>query len=236
MRSRVAVRSNLAKRVIIQWTAALCAFCQSEAETCEHHFLHCEFSWQLWSHWINMWGISWSIPKTFSLLLLAWFEALPTAVCDKLWKMAFFAIVWTIWLARNEVVFNGLKCQIEQVIDLSRLRLAHWVKAKWPHLQANGLDIFRFPNIVTLPVKELRARSTTPWIGPDVGTLKFNVDVSAVGNPGPAGIGGILRDHLGVKKIAFSKSIGIADSNLADLLAHSGGPHSVHCFPMALIP
>ncbi|XVF04193.1 hypothetical protein REPUB_Repub05bG0061200 [Reevesia pubescens] len=45
-------------------------------------------------------------------------------------------------------------------------------------------------------------------MAPQKGFLKFNVDGSAVGKPGPAGIGGILRDEEGTVKPEFSKSIG----------------------------
>ncbi|XVF86739.1 hypothetical protein PTKIN_Ptkin18bG0066500 [Pterospermum kingtungense] len=49
--------------------------------------------------------------------------------------------------------------------------------------------------------------------------MKFNVDGSTLGKPGPAGIGGVLRDHEGNIKIRLLKSVGSADSNLAELLA-----------------
>lgn len=38
------------------------------------------------------------------------------------------------------------------------------------------------------------------WNPPDDQTLKWNVDGSSKGKPGPAGIGGVLRDHLGIVK------------------------------------
>ncbi|XVF66494.1 hypothetical protein PTKIN_Ptkin10aG0040200 [Pterospermum kingtungense] len=36
------------------------------------------------------------------------------------------------------------------------------------------------------------------WKEPPQGYVKFNVDGSTIGKPGPAGIRGILRDHQGV--------------------------------------
>ncbi|XP_017974604.1 PREDICTED: 14.7 kDa ribonuclease H-like protein [Theobroma cacao] len=54
---------------------------------------------------------------------------------------------------------------------------------------------------------------------PHQGQMKFNVDGAARGCPGPAGIGGILTNHKGDVRVIFSKSIGVADSNLAELLA-----------------
>ena len=57
------------------------------------------------------------------------------------------------------------------------------------------------------------------WVNPPKGFYKFNVDGSAIGKPGPAGIGGVLGDWLGVVKGMFSISIGVADSNFAELRA-----------------
>ncbi|XVF77486.1 hypothetical protein PTKIN_Ptkin14bG0048100 [Pterospermum kingtungense] len=39
------------------------------------------------------------------------------------------------------------------------------------------------------------------------------------GQPGAAGIGGLLRDNNSKILLKFSKSVGIADSNLAELMA-----------------
>ena len=57
------------------------------------------------------------------------------------------------------------------------------------------------------------------WIPPSRGYMKFNVDGSAKGKPGPVGIGGVLRDNLSIVKMIFPKSVGIEDSNVAELLA-----------------
>ncbi|KAK2638655.1 hypothetical protein Ddye_026450 [Dipteronia dyeriana] len=50
-------------------------------------------------------------------------------------------------------------------------------------------------------------------------SLKFNVDGSLRGNPGPAGIGEVLRDSRGKIICLFSLYKGIFDSNLMELLA-----------------
>ena len=45
------------------------------------------------------------------------------------------------------------------------------------------------------------------------------MDGFAKGKPGPAGIGGVLRDYKDVNKAVFSKAIGVIDLNVAELLA-----------------
>ncbi|XVE65734.1 hypothetical protein DITRI_Ditri08aG0023100 [Diplodiscus trichospermus] len=78
--------------------------------------------------------------------------------------MAFCAIIWSLWLMRNEIIFQGKSLDVNRVIDLSKLRWAKWGKTR-------------------------------------------------------SGIGGVLRDHLGKERIRFSKSIGVEDSNEAELMA-----------------
>ncbi|XP_021290660.1 uncharacterized protein LOC110421389 [Herrania umbratica] len=56
------------------------------------------------------------------------------------------------------------------------------------------------------------------WEKLQKGSLKFNVHGAARGCPRPAGVRGILRDSSGEVKVIFSKSIGTADSNLAEIL------------------
>ncbi|MBA0694866.1 hypothetical protein Goari_005132, partial [Gossypium aridum] len=55
------------------------------------------------------------------------------------------------------------------------------------------------------------------------------------GNNGTAGISGILRDHKGASLVIFSKSAGLADPTLAEVLAikfpginHRGMPQAVY--------
>ncbi|XVE88825.1 hypothetical protein DITRI_Ditri19aG0099600 [Diplodiscus trichospermus] len=99
------------------------------------------------------------------------------------------------------------------------LRMALWGKAKWQNLNKNILDIFRWPQVIKIqPIKHV-IRSTSCWEKPAVGCLKFNVDGSEKGQPGSASIGGVLRDHDANIKLVFSKSVGVADSNLAEVLA-----------------
>ena len=49
--------------------------------------------------------------------------------------------------------------------------------------------------------------------------ITLNTDGSALSNPGIAGVGGILRDHLGHWIADFSLHLGIATNNTAELAA-----------------
>ncbi|KAK1564862.1 hypothetical protein Q3G72_013377 [Acer saccharum] len=57
------------------------------------------------------------------------------------------------------------------------------------------------------------------WQPPSPSAMKFNVDGSSRGNPGNAGIGGVLRDCLGKVLGLFSLHIGYKDAISAEVSA-----------------
>ncbi|XVE48611.1 hypothetical protein DITRI_Ditri01bG0015200 [Diplodiscus trichospermus] len=142
---------------------------------------------------------------------------------------------------KNDIVFRGKHLDLCKLEDLIKLRLANWVKIEWPNLQKGITDFIRNPSNNSFDFISGPTRIGTIWLKPPAGSAKFNVDGSALGKPGPAGIGGVLRDHQGDELIRFSKSIGIADSNeavvhvyregnmIADSLAKEGVHRTVLC-------
>lgn len=52
------------------------------------------------------------------------------------WKMVFYAITQTIWLARNDVAFKGKELDGIQIFELVKTRMAWWINAKWPNLMS----------------------------------------------------------------------------------------------------
>ncbi|XVF66579.1 hypothetical protein PTKIN_Ptkin10aG0048600 [Pterospermum kingtungense] len=89
----------------------------------------------------------------------------------------------------------------------------------------NGNDIvfkgklFEVGQVIVIIRLRLLMWVRAKWPEASSWSLKFNVDGSSLGKPGPAGVGWILRDHHGNELIRFSKSIGVEDSNVAELLA-----------------
>ncbi|KAK7268945.1 hypothetical protein RIF29_21656 [Crotalaria pallida] len=65
----------------------------------------------------------------------------------------------------------------------------------------------------------MRHRPSIAWVQPPAPKIKWNVDGSSLGKPGPAGIGGVLRDSVGTIWCQFAASIGIEDSNIAEFMA-----------------
>ena len=61
------------------------------------------------------------------------------------------------------------------------------------------------------------------WSPPPLGWFKLNIDGSSLSNPGLAGGGGVIRNHLGEWVGGFSRVIGFTTSVQAKLRALKSG-------------
>ena len=124
-----------------------------------------------------------------------------------------------MWLFRNDIVFNNKILDEIQVFDLVKTCMAWWCKAKWPSTLFLFSDFYIAASNLSFNVQPKSPKTITFWCPSPSGFMKFNVNGSVKGKPGPSRIGGVLRDELGVVKGIFSKAVGVMDSNQAELLA-----------------
>ena len=136
-----------------------------------------------------------------------------------MWISLFFAVTWTIWEFRNGKVFGNEEALLSKAVDMVQFRIAWWFKnfgkgSKDPitHILLDVAERCIDPYSVRTPNVE-------EWIPPPQEMLKFNVDGSARGSPGQAGIGGVLRDSGGKVLCTFSLNMGWQDAITAEVLA-----------------
>ncbi|KAG5565612.1 hypothetical protein RHGRI_001501 [Rhododendron griersonianum] len=60
-----------------------------------------------------------------------WFNNSFKNLEKKCWESILFAGLWSIWIARNEVIFNNKHLDVAEVVDLIKTRVAFWIKAKF---------------------------------------------------------------------------------------------------------
>ena len=107
LRGRVAVKEQLVCRGLLDRNLALCTFCKVEYESIGHLFFACPFSWKIWTQWFSTWGLCYVVHTDPMAMFLAWQQAWLDTNGKEVWIMSFFAIIWSIWLCRNDMVFNG---------------------------------------------------------------------------------------------------------------------------------
>ncbi|XVF77973.1 hypothetical protein PTKIN_Ptkin14bG0090800 [Pterospermum kingtungense] len=216
---KLAVKANLMTRNILLNNNILCPLCGEADETVSHLFFSCSFSWKVWSFWCGVWEVQWVSHCDPWFFFVQWNSLLPNRALDKMWGMLFGVVAWSIWLCRNEVVFKGKNWELDHILDLIKLRLSMWMKARWPHLSMSMLNVDSSHYSVPFSKASDMVQKSSCWIPPSEGMVKFNVDGSSFGKPGPAGIGGVLRNHKGNELMSFSKHIGMEDSNVAEIMA-----------------
>ncbi|EOY18408.1 Uncharacterized protein TCM_043005 [Theobroma cacao] len=114
----------------------------------------------------------------------------------RIWALSPFSISWTMWLFRNDVVFQNASWDNKQVWNLIHLQTATWANANWPSQHGSILDMYIHPSCPTTQTNGPKTR---------VAILKFNVDGAANDSTRDADIGGILRSENGVVQARFSK-------------------------------
>ncbi|KAE8669100.1 hypothetical protein F3Y22_tig00112256pilonHSYRG00003 [Hibiscus syriacus] len=152
-------------------------------------------------------------------LLILWVHVPVKSSLKPLWQLAFFGIVWTLWLVRNEVIFNNKKCETMNISDLVLMRIGLWAKSKWPNAILSINDFISYPLASSIKLKISNRPAAGSWVAPPQGKLKFNVDAAVQSYVGLTGIGGLFRDHNGMTLIRFSRVVDQVDSFGAELAA-----------------
>ncbi|KAK1584045.1 hypothetical protein Q3G72_029398 [Acer saccharum] len=140
--------------------------------------------------------------------------------CARGWKIAIHAICWTIWETRNMVVFNQGDPSNAKALDTVRWRIACWFNNGGQGSPLSPAYLMLNLKLGCVDLKRVnRKKASFGWKPPPEGFLKFNVDGSSRGNPGPSGIGGILRNSVGDVLCMFSSVIDDGSSVAAELAA-----------------
>ncbi|XP_048493141.1 uncharacterized protein LOC104908756 [Beta vulgaris subsp. vulgaris] len=224
---KINTKSKLGRLGIIPIDEANCVFCNAELETTNHLLLHCRFSWNLWSWWLNLWGLSWSFPETIKNAFLQWQIYGKGIFFKKIWHSIFFIIIWSLWKERNSRIFNNSASSLEEIQDLILLRLCWWIRAWDDRFPFTSSEVIRNPACLKW-VQSDGCKSGTaivvnppmvPWSPPMVNQLQWNVDASFKPELDRAAVGGVLRDDKGFFICLFSSPIPKLEINSAEIYA-----------------
>lgn len=64
LQQRINTKEMLKRLNLIQASDALCPFCEKEEEIVHHLFLHCDFTWNVWTECMVWWGIQMPISSS----------------------------------------------------------------------------------------------------------------------------------------------------------------------------
>lgn len=160
LQEKIATGSELIKRNILQQgvdLVGLCPLCQSEVETAVHLLVHCPITWKVWSLIMKWWGLMWVCPSNLYMLMCWWSSFFFKNVEKTCWDISFYAVLWTIWLERNHIIFRNKALDEAEIIDNCKTLVAVWTKACYD-LKAYTVEDFKrcLPGIRKLKLSKLR--------------------------------------------------------------------------------
>jgi ribonuclease HI len=115
------------------------------------------------------------------------------------WQTLFSFGIWNLWLRRNQFVFKPDSSFLDLVLNT--------ISYASEFFYIIGSDS-KGKNMISTPVK---------WNPLPLGWFKLNTDGSSLGNPGLAGGGGVIRNHVGDWVGGFSRAICVTTSVQAEL-------------------
>lgn len=118
---------NLHKRGVMNGSL-LCCFCKAISENSYHLFLSCNFSYAVWMFIYNWLGLETALAGNMGELLSQHVGLLNRRRSKKIWKMSWFAIIWSIWMHMNEIIFNQGNLDFDKVTELIKIRVWSWCK------------------------------------------------------------------------------------------------------------
>lgn len=128
---RVQTKLNLFNRgVHFSTVDLLCPFCKRENESLEHLFFLCPSVLKVWYNCYNWLGVSSVLPRDCWSHFLQHAHGCWNPNQQRVWWSIWCAMVWTIWVLRNNLVFRNLEPDWSNVLDLVKWKAWVWISAK----------------------------------------------------------------------------------------------------------
>ena len=178
-----------------------CHRCHS-LETTIHILRDCPWAKEAWTHSPGI------LPLTFfHMPLQAWLRSNATGDVVMLptqlpWRVYFPFLCWNLWLVRNDHIFNNQSRSLPGLVhsSVNAATEYHFLASPVHH------NHIKFPQFIRWQF------SPDPFI-------KLNIDSSAIGNPGLAGAGGLLRNSSREWISGSFLHLRITSNNMAELVA-----------------
>lgn len=86
--------------------------------------------------------MSWANPGSIYSLMSWWLSVKFKNVEKGIWDICFFAVLWSLWLERNLIIFQRIDLDVEKLEDKIQTRVALWTKANYD-LKNYSVDDFK---------------------------------------------------------------------------------------------
>ncbi|XP_030497624.2 uncharacterized protein LOC115713283 [Cannabis sativa] len=152
--------------------------CHSAPETISHALLSCHFTSCCWNSMGLPAGIA--LDDSFPTWLDNIFHKLDD---DRVCQMVM--VCWSLWKARNSIVWKNKALTVANVLASARISLDHWIKAQ----DNTSLSSINFHN---------NGDGAELWTKPDTNTIKINGDAATFAIENRYGYGMVARNDSGI--------------------------------------
>jgi hypothetical protein len=129
---RLPTRANLAYRgVLPNDGVSWCPWCDGEIESENHLLVSCPIAWVVWSNVHRWFGVTSVVPSTMSSMCESFLKVYRIGKNGhKGVLMVWHAVVWALWRARNDKIFNDKEVNVEELFDKIQISSWKWLIAK----------------------------------------------------------------------------------------------------------
>lgn len=107
----------------------LCKWCNNESENINHLFWDCSLAKWVWDFIGKWWSLENKLSSMASFSLSSLFKLQMSGNSWNIWALVVAAAVWTIWVARNEFVFQQVRISKSCLEQVLHIRISKWGKA-----------------------------------------------------------------------------------------------------------
>jgi hypothetical protein len=124
---RLPTKDNLSSRgVLHQDSDTNCVWCGQTTESSKHLFLHCFKTIRVWYEVCKWLGVLIVMPPDIMTLLDCFCGMVRNKKAKKGFLLVWHTVIWSIWRARNDVIFNGISKEPLELVE--EIKVLSW---KW---------------------------------------------------------------------------------------------------------
>lgn len=105
-KQRLPIREHLIRLQIVSAAKNFCPLCGAPGESFSHLFILCDQASSIWYQMAGFWEMSLVLPNDLHALFDWWMHVDLLAQRIMPWRLACYALMWTIWILCNRVTFH----------------------------------------------------------------------------------------------------------------------------------
>ncbi|GKV26644.1 hypothetical protein SLEP1_g35909 [Rubroshorea leprosula] len=128
---RIPTKVNLVIRGIIgEAEDGKCVFCKEEDEDSKHVFLKCKITSWVWQECAKWWGTEVRLERDCWNSFQRFGKWSKDPKVKEGWDCIWSTVIWTVWLARNQMIFQDKKTDPRKLLEIIQVRSFQWCTAK----------------------------------------------------------------------------------------------------------